>query len=118
MQQQSIPAKKTILWLATYYILSDLIAFALGVGYLLIVVGFHGVTRLAIIYYRPFRNEFFRRLGKDSSFVFPSPDMTWWRVISISFRLIVSMAAIGFGIWILLHNTFLEQNLIYRFLER
>ena len=118
MQQQTISTKKTVLWSGAFYILSDIIAFALGVGYLLIVIGINSVIRLAIVHYQPVRNIVIRWLGRDKNFVSPAPAITWWRAITIALNLIIRIFMIGLGIWILLHNTFLQQNFLYRAFAR
>ncbi len=114
---KNVRNKKTILWIIIFYVSTDLIALALGVGYLLAVIGLHSVARLAIIYFGPARKKSFTWLGKGESFDSAPPPMTLWRITSITLRLIVSTGMLGSGIWIILQNTFCQQNLICLFVQ-
>jgi len=105
------PDKKTVIWLVLLYVATDLIGLALGVGYVLIVVGLHVIARLAVVHFVPARKKFFTWLGKHEKFS-PPPSMTWWRTLSITLNLIVTIGMVVYGSWIIFQNTFCQQNLI------
>ena len=106
--------KKLILWLALFYVISDFIALALGVGYLLIVVGLHVLGRLAILYYLPLRKKLFTLLGSNKT---SQIQMNWWKLLSVTLNVIVAIAIIAIGFWIILQNTFCQQNLFCLFMK-
>ena len=89
----------------------------LGVGFFFITVGLSYFGRaLLLVYWPPAWSFLFKALGYDEGSELPKKPMTTGRVVYIAFRIIFSLALICFGIYILIRNGFLGQNIIYMWL--
>jgi hypothetical protein len=109
---------RSLLRLIGFGIALSFLSLLFGIAFMLIFFGaFWCIFRLAPFWKPAYRLTAKIVRGQENAVDFKPLRLPWWQLFPWVLHIGVGLFLIGFGLWILIHNGFNQQNLIYLVLK-
>jgi hypothetical protein len=96
----------------------EVLSLTAGIAVWMVAHGIYLITSRLAIYWKPARLWILNILRNQDERNLVMPAMTWWKYITLAIYLVGAVGFIYFGILYILHQGFLNQNIIYRIITK